>query len=585
MARHWRAVHAYAVICLAASSVSASMAAGAAFQQVLGRRAPVGALRPQLLMTVRNTVREWAAEDEVTALLPELAKPTGARGLRVARSATPEKRRLAERAFHALPTASQCLLWHTEVESETITIPAGLLGIDALTASSALERAREEFRAGCVRAHRELAPTRECRFYNRLLDVPMRRGGTLLPDVQRHLMQCRYCRHAAEQLSRFDGGLDVLLAETVLGWGAHRYLESRPGRTAAPPPPPRPLAAARTRVGGRHRPTTRTRTGLLTMPRRHARTVAFGVGLTSLALVATVLAAGGWSDDDGVPGPGATWGAPSGRTARPGPASENPSAGTPSAASVERPGEVARGRLRNLAVGRCLDGRGTEVLLAACTTTDSQQWSYQDDGRLRSVADPSLCLGADVDAGTVQLADCGAPSGQVQYDLTVRGELLLRWSKDRLVAPGTGEELVVAGRDGSTEQRWRMEAGGAEMGDTGESGETSPKSDDGQERDSRGGQAEERRGDSDRREEGGDRRGGDSDGGEQDRDGQEPEDAPDAYEKRFAQVGCCDEQAEPAEPAEPVAVAALEAGVHHLTGGIRGAVTSRGTEVAQSLLG
>ncbi|WP_308050707.1 ricin-type beta-trefoil lectin domain protein [Streptomyces sp. TRM72054] len=597
MARHWRPVYEYAVICLAASSVSASMAACAAFQQVLGRRMPVGALRPQLLMTVRNTVREWAAEDDVTALLPELAKPTGARGLRAVRSATPEKRRLAERAFHALPSASQCLLWHTEVETETITIPAGLLGIDALTASSALERAREEFRAGCVRAHRELAPTRECRFYNRLLDVPMRRGGALLPDVQRHLTQCGYCRHAAEQLSHFDGGLDVLLAETVLGWGAHRYLDSRPGRTAAPPPRPRPLAATRPRTGGRHR--TATQTGFLTMPRRHARTLAAGVGLTSLALLATVLAARGWSDDNGAPGPGATWGAPSSRAVRPGPASEYPSAGAPSAASVERPAEVARGRLRNLSMGLCLDGRGGEVGLAACTTADSQQWSYQDDGQLRSVADPSLCLDADADAdaGRVTLADCGAPSGQVQFDLTVRGELLLRWGKGRLVAPGTGGELVVAGRDGSAEQRWRMEAVHAETGEAGEPGETSPKSDDGQERDSRGGPSEERRGDSDRREgdgdrrgagddrrgAGDDRRGGDPDGDEQDRDGQEvPEDAPDVYEKRFAQVGCCDEQA---EPAEPVAVPALEAGVHHLTGGIRDAVTSRGTEVAQSLLG
>ncbi|MBG0856922.1 ricin-type beta-trefoil lectin domain protein [Streptomyces spinoverrucosus] len=561
------------------------MAASAAFQQVVGRRAAVGALRPQLLMTVRNTVLEWAAEDDVTALLPELAKPTGARGLRAARSVTPEKRRLAERAFHALPSASQCLLWHTEVETETITIPAGLLGIDALTASAALERAREEFRVGCVRAHRELAPTRECRFYNRLLDVPMRRGGSLLPDVQRHLTQCRYCRQAAEQLSHFDGALDVLLAETVLGWGAHRYLDSRPGRTAAPPPPPRSLPAARPRSGGRHRPTTRT--GFLTMPRRHARTVAVGVGLTSLALLATVLAARGWSDDNGAPDPGATWGAPSSRTVRPGPASEHPSTAAPSAASVERPVEVARGRMRNLSIGLCLDGRNAEATLAACTTADSQQWSYQDDGQLRSVADPSLCLDADAPSGTVTLADCGAPSGQVQYDLTVRGELLLRWSKGRLVAPGAGEELVVTARDGSEEQRWRLEAVDGEAGEPEESEEsegTSPKRDDGRERDSRDDRPDRRRDDSERRERDGGRHGGDDERRGQDRDGREQDggDAPEEYETRFAQVGCCDERDEPAEPAAP---AVLEAGMHNLTDGIRGAVTARGAALAQSLLG
>ncbi|CAM5338495.1 hypothetical protein SALBM311S_08115 [Streptomyces alboniger] len=119
------------------------------------------------------------------------------------------------------------------MEAEPISVPAALLGVDATTVTTALEQAREEFRTGCVRAHRELAPTRECRFYNRLLDVPIRRGGGLLPDVQRHLAACRYCRHAAEQLSHFDGGLEVLLAETVLGWGARRYLDSRPGRADA----------------------------------------------------------------------------------------------------------------------------------------------------------------------------------------------------------------------------------------------------------------------------------------------------------------------------------------------------------------
>lgn len=54
LARHWRAVHEYAVICLTASTAAASMAAAAAFQQVLARRTAGGALLPQLLSAVRN---------------------------------------------------------------------------------------------------------------------------------------------------------------------------------------------------------------------------------------------------------------------------------------------------------------------------------------------------------------------------------------------------------------------------------------------------------------------------------------------------------------------------------------------------
>ncbi|MFJ4468702.1 ricin-type beta-trefoil lectin domain protein [Streptomyces sp. NPDC089424] len=496
LARHWRAVHAYAVICLAASTATASMAATAAFQQVLGRRTAAGALRPQLLTGVRDTVREWAAEDDVRALLPELGTSGGGRGPRAGETVTPERRRLAERAFHALPSASQCLLWHTEVEADAITVPAGLLGIDALGASSGLARAHEEFRAGCVRAHRELAPTRECRFYNRLLDVPMRRGGALLPDVQRHLTRCGYCRHAADQLGHFDGALGVLLAETVLGRGARRYLDSRPGRAPAPPPPPRapalarPPVAARSGAGGRHRP---PRTGLVTVARRHARAVAVvGVCLTSLALLATVLAARGRSDGHGAPEPGATWGAPSVRTVPPGSASREPSA-----ASRERPVEVARGRLRSLADGRCLDGREGAALLRPCSTAGSQQWSYLEDGRLRGVAAPSRCLDADADAdadadvvAAVTLSDCDAPSGQVRYDLTVRGELLLRRGNGRLVAPGAGGELAVVPRDGSTEQRWRVEVLGERR-----RGSDVPRSADGRGWDGRKGRPDQRRGD------------------------------------------------------------------------------------------
>ena len=441
------------------------MAAAAAFHRVLGRPGG-GALRPQLLMAVRDTVKEWAADDGISVLLPELRKPTGGRGLRAARSATPERRHIAERAFQALPGASQCLLWHSEVEAEPITVPAGLLGVDAATASAALEQAREQFRVGCVRAHRELAPGKECRFYNRLLDVPIRRGGALLPDVQQHLTECRYCRHAAEQLSHFEGGLEVLLAETVLGWGARRYLDSRPrrggdqafmpGRGSARP------------GGGRHRPDS---------PRKHTKAVVVGVGLTTLALLATVLVSKGWSDDNAVRDSGATWGAPSSSTLHPtAPVGDTSSARSPLPASAGRAVEVGRGRLRNPKAGLCLDvqgGRprsGAAAVLATCSAAGSQQWSYQDDGLLRSDADPTLCLDSDADKKSVTLADCVAHAGEVRYDLTVRGELLLRGGKGLLVAPGGRADVVVTARDGSGGQRWTLEVGLDDTGRTDEQG-------------------------------------------------------------------------------------------------------------------
>ncbi|MHC5907865.1 hydrolase, partial [Streptomyces sp. S6] len=238
IARHWKPAHDYAVICLAGFGQVASMVTGTAFHQVFDRL-KLGEsgtdLRPRLLLAVRETVRVWASAERVTAVLPELRKPAGARGVRVAKGLVAENRILAERAYHALPALERCLLWHAEVEAEPLSVPAALLGIDTSAAAAGLEDARDKLREGVVRAHRELAPTKECRFYNRLLDVPLRRGGELLPDVRTHLDVCRYCRAAAQQLGMFDGRLGVMLAEAVLGWGARRYFESRPDRVRQEP--------------------------------------------------------------------------------------------------------------------------------------------------------------------------------------------------------------------------------------------------------------------------------------------------------------------------------------------------------------
>ncbi|MGQ4332314.1 ricin-type beta-trefoil lectin domain protein [Streptomyces hayashii] len=483
-ARHWRSAHDYATVCLAGTEDTARLVAAAAFHDVLGRLADGrtgGALRPQLLVAVRETVREWAGADKVAAVLPELRKTVGGRGLRAARPVTAERRQLAERSFQLLPSASQCLLWHTEVEAEPISVPAGLSGMDGIAAEAALEQAREQLRVGCVRAHRELAPTSECRFYNRLLDVPLRRGGTLLPDVRRHLAHCRFCRHAAEQLSHFDGGLDVLLAETVLGWGARRYLDSRPGRASAvsSAAPIRPVGMRQAAGGGRHRTTS---AGLLDLPGKRPKAVLVGVGLTSLALLATVFVAKGWSDD-GAPAPGATWGAPVGRSSTPvadgqrfpGSRSASPS-GSPSAASASRNAEVALGSLRGPDSGLCLDvsgGRavaGVGIVLADCSAAASQQWSYQHDGLLRSAADPTLCLAADPGRRTTALSRCLAHAGETFFDLTVRGELLLRRNDELVVArdaEGAGASVVVSERDGSAGQRWVLDSAGAAPGASG----------------------------------------------------------------------------------------------------------------------
>ncbi|WP_326783957.1 RICIN domain-containing protein [Streptomyces sp. NBC_00151] len=560
-ARHWRPAFDYAVICLATSSQVASMVTEASFRHVLeglGEGEQALALRPQLLVTVRDTVRTWAADDRMSEALPALKKPAGGRGMRAAKSMTAENRKLAEHAFLGLPGVARCLLWHTEVEAESLSVPAGLLGMDEPIAVAAWEQAREQFRQACLRAHLEFAPTRECGFHNRLLDAPIRRGGALLPDVQEHLSECSYCRYAAAQLSYFEGGLGLLIAESVLGWGARRYYDSRRarGRQGLRPRSVSRFRGRRQRAGessgkdGRllddERPAGGERTGKDTRSgddvraesgeipagrgraesgetpavrgragtggrrggegrgeggaspagggrsgaggrrrpqplsastgRRAARSaevsqqaLVTGAGL-SAALLATVLAVSLWPNEEGGTDSAAAIGASSSRTLSPAQGSQVPPVmSTPStAAEVASKGE--RTRLRNVDADLCLglrDARaveGAEATLDVCSSAWTQQWVYERDGLLRSVASAGLCLDARADDGVLLLGRCAGEDEKrredMRYDLTDEGELLSRGRDGLAVAPAStnpGADIVVKVRDYSDIQRWRTE--------------------------------------------------------------------------------------------------------------------------------
>ncbi|MEU0005164.1 RICIN domain-containing protein [Streptomyces sp. NPDC006314] len=514
MARHWQPAQDYAVICLAASGPLAHMVTATAFHQVLGRLAlgePGEALRPRLLVAVRDTVVNWSGTDRITAVLPGLVKPAGGRGMRTAQTLIPENRALSDRSFHGLPRPEQALLWHTEVEAEPINIPAELLGMDTESAAAALEQAREEFREGLVRVHRELAPGKDCRYYNRLLDVPSRRGGTLLPDVQEHLAACAYCRHAAEQLGHSEAALGVLLAEAVLGWGARRYLDSRPGRHRPGPARGRggsrrsggrrrgggkPGLLARAALPGARRPGAgepgpqarvsasrgrRHRTGepgplaRIPLPMRRAPGTAWSssalltaVGVASAGLLATVLAVSVWPDGGSGTDPVASTSATAGTHTPPA------SATTPGTAGLPAAGRPTR--LRNAAADLCLDidggpRAGTSAVLAACSSAATQQWTYEDHGLLRSAADSGLCLDSHADAGVVILGTCSDTASKraddVRYDLTAQGELLPHWDRTlALTAAGEepGGDLVVKVRDRSAGQRWLTDSPTASPG-------------------------------------------------------------------------------------------------------------------------
>ncbi|AYN38073.1 hydrolase [Streptomyces dangxiongensis] len=240
--RHWTAAFAYARLCTDGPR-AAGMLTTAAFTRLFGaslrQAGPTAAWRPHLLVVVRRIAAEWDTDERRELLHPAL-RPDDGTGERVAaRLLPPPGRRLLSRAFQRVPETSRAVLWHTEVEAEPLSAPAALLGLDEENTGVELRRARERLRDECLQAHRELAPEDECRRYLRMLDVTFRRGGTDIdPDLGRHLARCPHCTRTADQLDRFNAGLGAALAEAVLGWGAHGYLESRTSRAEAPTAPP-----------------------------------------------------------------------------------------------------------------------------------------------------------------------------------------------------------------------------------------------------------------------------------------------------------------------------------------------------------
>ncbi|MCX4903148.1 RICIN domain-containing protein [Streptomyces sp. NBC_00878] len=125
------------------------------------------------------------------------------------------------------------------------------------------------------------------------------------------------------------------------------------------------------------------------------------------------------------------------------------------------------GRLRNVGSGDCLgiaDGRaaaGAEVVLATCSSSERQQWSYESDGLLRSLADKDLCLDSRL-ASSVRLGPCDGEKGRVSvhYDLTLEGNLVPLGRPNLALAPVSGEEetgLVLKTRNEGKAQRWEID--------------------------------------------------------------------------------------------------------------------------------
>ncbi|MFF3346290.1 ricin-type beta-trefoil lectin domain protein [Streptomyces sp. NPDC002779] len=491
--RHWAAGFAYARLCTSTARAAGMLTTAAftrLFGQTLRQTGPTSAWRPHLLVTVRQVAGEWDTDQRRELLHPELRSDAPGGERVAARLLPPAHRRLLSGAFQRLPQSARCLLWHTEVEAEPLETPAGLLGLDVEGARVELGRARERLREECLQLHRELAPDQDCRRYLRLLDVTYRRGGVDVdPDLRAHLDGCRHCRDTAGQLACFPHGLGPALAEAVLGWGAREYVESRARsaddesapvaqaatvlgedfgagpapETPAGPAPEAPAGSAPDSSPAVSRPgcSRRARKAARRAVRRRHLTVA-GAAVGALVVVPVVL----WSALGPKDGTGST-----GRGSEPaGSKGPTPTTGPSWAGAEEAAQGTLTGRLRNLASGLCVGIvggtalKGAETGLAECSAQAGQQWVYETDGRLRSAAEPDLCLDSRL-GYSVRLAPC-THTEEVRYDFTLQGTLVPRRDQELALTPaatdGSGA-LVLKTRTDDPAQRWVIDTSTPEL--------------------------------------------------------------------------------------------------------------------------
>lgn len=466
IARHGPAVSDYAEICASRSTALARVFASAAFRQVvqeLQRTGPTGALRPRLLVTVGEAARARSRAGGASGLSYDQAG--AADSDRPPSRAVAENRHLSHVSFLQLPRTTQYVLWHMDVEAEPSAVPAALLGIEGDLPPFELDRAREQLRSALLRTHVENSAGRQCRDYSRLLDAPSRGAGSTLPEVQAHLDQCAYCRHAAEQLRLCAEKPGVLLAEALLGESAHPYLaacRARPSRTASSPTVAAGAAAGADvgpgPAGIRHRSRGSARARKPRATRRGTIIVVVGIAAGSAAVAATLFMTGTSSQNT----------TPTPQTQQPTP-TPMPSTSSP-AESTALPVPPESGRLRNAAADLCMDVRGTppergaEVTLSTCSNDSTQRWTYLEDGLLRNLAAPDLCLDAGGDDEVLDLESCdssGDVSFGLRFELSPEGELFTQDEGNLVIAPASPEAgtiLVPSARNGEAKQRWLVEA-------------------------------------------------------------------------------------------------------------------------------
>ncbi|MFD0491135.1 sigma-70 family RNA polymerase sigma factor [Saccharopolyspora spinosporotrichia] len=254
-------------------------------------RGPTTAFRAYLLTAVRNTAYDRTRRDKKLHLAPDVTEVSGADvGVPFTDTAVDGlERTLAAQAFSRLPERWQTVLWHVEIEGQSPSEVAPLLGLTANGVSALAYRAREGLRQAYLQVHLgqlESAPGVEhCRATMDRLGAWTRQGLSKreTAQVENHLDGCDRCRALAGELAEVNGALHSIIGPLVLGAGAAGYLAVSGGAGAG-------TAAAAT-SGAAGAAGTAPRQAVTTTASGAALVAAVALGLTTVTEVPRPLAA------------------------------------------------------------------------------------------------------------------------------------------------------------------------------------------------------------------------------------------------------------------------------------------------------
>ncbi|GIF97385.1 hypothetical protein Cci01nite_24790 [Catellatospora citrea] len=186
---------------------------------------PDTAFRAYLLTTMRHTRYDRARRERRVELTDDLTRYETAEPVddpTISRLETS----YAARAFARLPERWRAVLWHTEVEGESPSQVAPLLGLTPNGVAALAYRARERLRQMYLQEHIALTGNPRCHWtgshlagYVRAALAKRDRG-----KVDEHLSGCAECRRLHRELTEENAGLRSVIAPLLLGAAAPAYL-------------------------------------------------------------------------------------------------------------------------------------------------------------------------------------------------------------------------------------------------------------------------------------------------------------------------------------------------------------------------